>query len=169
MIDDDLPDDAPLRSLPNELAPPAGAESRLVAAMRREGLLRRRTHMRWMLPVAAMFVIAAGLGIYQWRLGSTTPRATYILLLFERPADTGASRAPEYASWARRTPHVIGGEELGRSVATLSPASDRAASPTIAGYFLLDATTDEEARRIAEDCPHRRHGGTVMVRKIERH
>jgi hypothetical protein len=37
----------------------------------------------------------------------------------------------------------------------------------VAGLFVVSATSDEEALRIARTCPHLSHGGEIELRPIE--
>jgi hypothetical protein len=91
------------------------------------------------------------------------PKPNYILLLYDTPQLSGGSRA-EYAAWARQIwPLVVGGEELDdRTVLALGGTS----TPPVAGYFLICANDDAAAARAARMCPHLRHGGAVVLRRI---
>ena len=140
--------------------------------------------------IAAGLVIVAALGGY--RAGAATHRnegverdiasagagQTYLLLLrvretpraVSRPADE-ARIVAEYARWAsalRDEGKLVIAEKLADSPAQLlgagssSPESDR-----VGGFFLIRAASFEEAQRIANDCPHLRHGGRVELRAIE--
>jgi hypothetical protein len=139
-----------------EMEPPAGLDRKIVQALRREGLLKRR-------PVAAYLAVAAAVLIavfFLWQRAQTPAAATYILLLYETPQFQGGNRA-EYGQWARQMrPLVVGGEELGDANVLAGTTSQ------LAGYFLIAAPNDERAREVAQACPHLRHGGTVELRRI---
>jgi len=151
-----------LSSVPRELPPPPGVDRRIIRAFRRE-----RGPRRWPLFAVAAAVIAAA--ILVWQRPVTQPSPGYILLLYESPQFTGGSRA-EYAQWAKQMrPSIVGGEELDmRDVAAITGASTPLPSgpSRLAGYFLVSAANDARAEDIARACPHLRHGGTVVIRKI---
>ena len=37
----------------------------------------------------------------------------------------------------------------------------------VINFFIIQAADSAEAYRIARDCPHLRHGGTIQLRRIE--
>jgi hypothetical protein len=85
-----------------------------------------------------------------------------------------AERVREYASWARTiatSGRYVAGEKLGDSARELTAAAvvDRAAtdSESLAGFFIVSAASAAEADSIARSCPHVRHGGKVVIRRIE--
>jgi hypothetical protein len=96
-------------------------------------------------------------------------QANYVLLLYESPQFTGGSH-DEYAAWARQMqPLIVGGEELADgTVLAMNGASTRVPQTTehLAGYFLIDAKDDAAAARVARACPHLRHGGAIVLRRI---
>lgn len=154
-------------SLPREIEPPHEVESRIAAALRREGLLKRRARAPLAFGIAAAAVIALVMIALHQR--PATAQARYILLLYESPQFSGGSRQ-EYGAWAHRLqPQIIGGEELTSSeVLAIDGSNTRAPrdATRLAGYFLIDARDDAAATRVAQACPHLRHGGAVVLRKI---
>lgn len=110
----------------------------------------------------------------------------YALLLFEsdeyRPAPTAdaqTDRVREYGAWIRakgENGRFVDGEKLAKDgrwcrvrsgqVEVLDPVSDGARG-ILAGYFILGASSYDEAVGLARDCPHLRYGGTIEVRRIE--
>lgn len=52
------------------------------------------------------------------------------------------------------------------AVATLNSNSATGSHGTVQGFFLITASTLEEALRIARACPHLRHGGVIELRPI---
>jgi len=169
MSDEEL-NESPLAGLPAEEAPPAALEARLAARLRAEGLLPPPRRWPWIAIAAALGAVAM-LWFVQARRVEPRHESAYILLLYEPAAASAApSRAAEYGHWARsKRPHVLGGEELGAAVGAFGPAAPAPGAAQLAGYFLLEAPTDAEAERIARSCPHLRYGGTVVLRKVERH
>ena len=111
----------------------------------------------------------------------------YVLLLHgpaRRPAVTQAQAAAdsateaglisEYRAWAaglRDSGALLLGAKLADAPLTvLTSSTSRDLSPNtddaLGGFFLIQADS-AEAFRIARDCPHLRHGGTVEVRRIQ--
>lgn len=190
MTDDHL--DQPLArrlgALPRELASPPALEERVVASLRKRGLIGgRRSHVRWV-GIAAAALILFGGGVALGRGAAARPVAPglhqFMLLLYEGPGfDAGdstvaAARVEEYRSWAHalaERQRLVAGEELGRPDwviepggrgVVLGPAGDAAGLPT--GFFIVAARDSADAAALAESCPHLRHGGRVAVRAILR-
>ena len=147
-----------LSSLAKEMTPPPELRAGIARQLRRAGLLRSRTPM-----FAAAAAIAVAIGIAIFATHHPPARANYILLLYDTPRTVGGSRA-EYAAWARNMrPLVVGGEELGDAMLLALPSQP---SEHVAGYFLIDAKDDASAARVARACPHLRHGGAIVLRRI---
>ena len=146
-------------------------------------------HLRWGL--AATVLIAAGVWAGTQIPASVEPvpqsqtpaaqdtRPAYALMLYEdanyqAPAEgEHAARVAEYSAWARKLASegnlVDGAELLDRGILL---HRDRPRSETVpmgtegllAGYFVIRASSLEEAESIAADCPHLAYGGSVSVR-----
>ena len=146
--------------IPREIEPPPHIERQIISALRREGLLRRN---RWIyVPLAAALAAAA---FFLWQRQAPLPRANYILLLYESPQFSGGSRE-EYGRWAHAMePRVVGGEELGANDVLVTAGAPKTDS-RLAGYFLIAASDDARATEVAKACPHLRHGGAVVLRRI---
>lgn len=92
-------------------------------------------------------------------------------------ADSATERAlvAEYGAWAGQLAaagSLVMGEKLADDQLTMLTASGTAnvarfTSDEISGFFLIQAADSAEAYRIARDCPHLKHGGTVQLRRIE--
>jgi|RhiMetdeSRZDD1v2_1073273.scaffolds.fasta_scaffold219125_4 hypothetical protein len=92
-------------------------------------------------------------------------------------ADSAAERAivAEYRAWAirlRESGSLVIAEKLADDPLTLLSANAAAEMPRntadeLGGFFLIQAADSAEAFRIARECPHLRHGGTIEVRRIE--
>jgi len=92
-------------------------------------------------------------------------------------ADSAAERAivAEYSAWARglaAAGSLVMAEKLADDPLTVLAASGateavRGTADELGGFFVIQAADSAEAFRIARDCPHLRHGGTVQVRRIE--
>jgi hypothetical protein len=139
-----------------EAAPPPELKSQIAAQLRRAGFLRGRSRV-------PLFLAAAAAAIAMVFLMHRPPKPNYILLLYDTPQMSGGSRA-EYAAWARQMePLVVGGEELDRRTVVVLGGTSTA---PVAGYFLIRANDDVAAERVARQCPHLRHGGAVVLRRI---
>ena len=143
---------------------------------------------RWSAAAASLF-IAAALGYTAGAAfprgerpiaaaTSTSPGGMYLLLLHvrempgavRRPADE-ARIVAEYARWARglsEAGKLVVAEKLADAPAeVLGPGMPSADNDRIGGFFLIRASSFEEAQRIASDCPHLQYGGRVELRAIE--
>jgi hypothetical protein len=155
-----------------EMEPPPEIEERVVAALRRAGLVspRSRAYPRGaMLRIAAALVLfAAGYAVGTRRLASVDPAepsGPRFLLLLHRSAQQDASpaelssRVAEYRDWARSI------RERGIQIAgdRLKPTPDG----SISGFFVIHTDSVETARQIAASCPHARLGNRVELREID--
>lgn len=187
-------DDEPagIESLAREMTPPAALENRVVAALREEGLVAppRRARGAAILRRAAMaagLLVVTAAGFAGGRM--TAPEngaggADFMLLLrggTESPAPLGEG-APdrlyaEYSKWyraAERRGVMVGGEKLSDAPPVVlsgtgaGGGAGREMAGAVEGYFLIRASDEAEAERIAASCPHLRHGGTIEIRRIDR-
>jgi len=187
--DDNGPDERlqrELERLPRELVPPKGLEARVVAALRERGWLAaaRPRPNPWRLGgavAASLALLLAGflLGRQGGHRGQPLAVPSYLLML--RPgADFNRERLPEArmtaetAAWARRqlgVRHFVVGEKLDMDgwllkssrVAGMS-ATDLQDAPD--GFFVIAASSDQEALGIARSCPFLRYGGRIELRRI---
>jgi hypothetical protein len=175
-------------SLRDHLPPlraPASLRQRIRGSLLSRGLLsyERRSRARWgILAAAAALVFVAGFATARTRAqpqhSAAPPSGTpkYALILYGGfEGDTGTAhtaREQEYGKWARGLSgdaKFVGGEELGRFVGEYTAQSELGAPTTgrVAGFFLIDASSDAIARRIAKDCPHLKYGGRILVQAVE--
>jgi hypothetical protein len=88
---------------------------------------------------------------------------TYVMLLYQdstyhfAPNGHGAQRVAELARWADSL-HSAGKLERGGHLVGPGP---------IGGLFMIRATNDSDAARIAATCPFTRYGGRVEVKRFE--
>jgi hypothetical protein len=148
-----------------------------VAALKHAGLVRpsrRRRLLGQAAAAAAIFVVGAlgGRWLSEPARRGEPARATssYLLLLGGDAAPTadGSSRAAEYRAWARRI-GARGGAELvdgGRVIPGAAPAWALQALVDAGGYFIIEADTEGEALAVAGTCPHVKHGGSIVVRRL---
>jgi len=170
-----------LRRARHEVAPPRGLEERTVAALRERGLIRRpRRQIAAVLALAAAAVVMVA--AVAWMVTrraepassavavATGPR--YMLLLYaggEPITGTADDRRREYAQWARDIASrgvAISGEELGEEASVVGSGGD--VNPTLQprGFFIVEAPDLPSAERLASTCPHLRHGGRIVIRRI---
>jgi hypothetical protein len=171
----------PLVQLGGGMIPPADLEPRVIRSLVNRGLLRPSWRRRSpMIAIAAAAIVAAfALG----RLYGGQPKpnqSRWVLLLYEDRAfdapapGAEAARVAEYRAWARATPGVVDGAELGPErylLAAGRPAESGERSSEgigdLAGYFIVAAASWDEARAIAARCPHLEHRGRVVVRSLK--
>jgi hypothetical protein len=175
-------DRARLDALAREETPSAELEERVVVALRERGLLggRRRGAWPWA-AAAALAGLVLGVALGRATLGgrerAPAPGRSFALLLYpgEAAMESGAAeraRVDEYRRWARGLAahgQLVSGEKLKAPVRMLSAAAG-AGQPEegrLLGFFLLRATSMEEAEAIARTCPHLRHGGTIALREVD--
>jgi|SRR5579864_681714 hypothetical protein len=175
-----------LARLPRELVPPEGLEARVVAALRERGSLAaaRPRPNPWRLGgtlAAGLALLLAGflLGRQGGHRGHPPVVPSYLLMLregtdFNRERLTDARMTAETAAWARRqlgVRHFIIGEKLDMEgwvlkstrVASMPPM-DLQDAPD--GFFVIFASSDQEALALARTCPFLRYGGRIEVRRI---
>jgi len=162
--------------LPREMTPPAALEDRVVAALARTGSIRSH-RPAWLLPVAAGFLLLmAGFGAGRLvpTIGSVPPTERYLLLLYGADAASASEeqvRVAEYRAWAsvqQQAGRLLVAEKLSDEARVFGPgASAPASGRGPAGFFLIRASTPEEAAAVAASCPHLSYGGTVVVRRVD--
>jgi hypothetical protein len=121
-------------------------------------------------------------------IAAANAKEKYVLLL-HGPARTVATTAAaaaadsatehalvaEYSAWAGRLAAegvLVGGEKLADEPLTMLTSNGTVDTPRftadeLGGFFIIQAADSAEAYRIARDCPHLKHGGTVQVRRID--
>jgi hypothetical protein len=169
-----------LGAMKQDRQPPARIEQAILLTLRQRGLLAVRR--RWSLPViaaaAVVLVLAAWLGA-QWQARRLPAEPThfaqsrFVILLYAGDSAAnadGMSRRDEYAAWAHRLAAqgtTISGEELEETGVDM-PGGSMTAQPLAQprGYFVIGARDAADARAIAATCPHLRHGGRIVVRRI---
>jgi hypothetical protein len=161
------------------IPPPAGLDDRAVAALRERGLIappRRTVVMGWF-AVAATLLLAAGwfgTGWFATRSAPTVAQPQFMLLLY---ADSDASpseleaRRDEYSTWARGVAGrgvSISGAELSAEASQINADGSvvPAAFPMPRGYFIIGAHDLAAAQAIASSCPHLRHGGRIVIKRV---
>lgn len=180
--------DALLRTVPTEENPPPGLREQVVDRLVSDGLVRTghksvAARLRWTLAAAALIAaFFAGRETAPVPGGSPADPASYALLLFDDEGYDPGQLAPEevvalYAEWAARErddgtlvlAEKLADEEtlLAGNVTSRRRAGTGTTPGNLSGIFLIRAASREEAVRIAQDLPHRRLGGAVLVRAID--
>jgi hypothetical protein len=184
-------DDADIRGLLGPLFPPpnppATLESRVERSLIAAGLLRdSRRGRNWRAPLsvalaAGVVCFAAGFGIGASRHNLDGRTASpheprFALLLYGAPVgQPSPSDVEEHKRWAARLAtegHSIYGEKLASGGASLPPFPARATpidlpDSALQGFFVISAPSEAEAIEVARSSPHHRHGGRIVVRRIE--
>jgi len=174
------------------IQPPDELEERVVARLHEAGLLNRNftaeetsmkaIHLSWAFAATLLLAIGVWAGTWVPQEGDTATsdsRPVFALMLYEDSryqapaAGMHAERVAEYSAWAgdlARQGLLVDGAELSGKGVMLHRDRPRAetvpsgADGVLAGYFVIRASSLEEAERIAAECPHLRYGGTVSVR-----
>lgn len=178
-----------LDALPPEVPPPGHVRDRVLRALRAAGLVHAVARRRWRVSFAV--AAAALIALTAFTAGRLTvsgegepagPR--FLLLLYEGPTfdpggHTEADLVAEYRGWAERLAadgylvsaeklspgaHVVAGPGAGHAV---SEAAGYRPPGDLGGFFLIAAPDSLRAREIARASPHVRHGGVVVVRRVE--
>lgn len=172
-----------LEGLRKDAIPSPGLERDVLVELKREGLLsgpvrRIGPALGWAAILAGVF--AAGILIGGRRDGpaENVDGDRYVLFLLEgsryRATDTPdaeRARVAEYAAWARdlaEDGRFVEGEKLDVATERLGePAASRQDGEVVAGFFVIEAASLQEALQVARTIPHLRYGGSVEVRRIE--
>jgi hypothetical protein len=148
--------------------------------VREAGGIRRRPSPGRVAAWAAAAAVIFSLGLVTGRAwpapasGPSTTTTRWMLLLggdVSRPPDD-SSRAGEYGAWLRdlQTRGIgVSGAELdagGRVLAGMGGAEPMRPVVETGGYFIIEAPTEAEAVKLAETCPHRKYGGSIVVRRL---
>jgi hypothetical protein len=167
-----------LRDLQGDVVPPAELRGRVEQSLRERGVLRRAPRPGRFLLAAAVAALTLGAGFMMGRM-RTAPATTageprYALLLYEDTnftvAVSEAELVTEYGNWARDLRGrgmLVSGEKLGPSTGHLGAWAHGGQLEGLGGFFLISAPNDSVALAIANSCPHLKHGGRIVVRKID--
>jgi hypothetical protein len=185
----------PPDDVPGQLAPllprpivPASLEARVERSLADAGLLQRASAPhRWRLPMIT--AVAAGVLCFlagQWTgryqrpesvssagssMSAAAPRFVF-LLYGPRNERSTSGDVEEHRRWARRLAvdgHSVSGEKLAAKELSLDSLATLRVPPDeiLQGFFVISARSDAEALEIARSAPHARHGGRIVIRRIE--
>jgi hypothetical protein len=132
-----------------------------------------------LIAIAASALLAFGLG--RWTAPAPVgDRGEFVLFVQDAPGEERMSpnevsqRVREFASWARdlRARDLLASAEKlddGGTVLTAGAAEPlTAADRAIGGFFVIRASTPDEAASIARGAPNLKHGGRIVVRRFDR-
>lgn len=177
-----------LDSLRKELSPPAELEERIVSHLNRRKLIRHHhrdrflTFQRVVAAAACILFFLAGTLYQKAKIGKQSSavsmsESTFVLFLLEDDSYQDAQgmqqqqeRISAYRDWAiglRKQGIPVSGTKLHDEQTYLGKAiEEERGQEQISGYFLIDATSAEQALAIARNCPHLRYGGKIEVRRV---
>ena len=160
--------------LREEAGLPSTLEERIVASLEERGLLRRyRSRIDRRALATAVLAAVVGFAAGGWFERPRTPPGPRsicrLVASMHRLGEEG--RVHEYSAWAKelraRGVHISGeklddeGDGLGASgPVPLSTEGE------LGGWFLVEGQDREGALQIARSCPHLRHGGKIVLRRI---
>jgi hypothetical protein len=147
-----------MKDLPLERDPDPALEDRVVRALVAAGQIRRpRPRALWFGLAAVAAALLAVLWPRPHKVGETYVLLLHVDSLYHQPPPVELRRREaEYGRWADSLAALgkldLEGKLLGQG--------------SIDGMFIVRATSDSEAARIAATCPHYKYGGTVEVRRF---
>jgi hypothetical protein len=173
-----------MSALSREHAPPPELEDRVVAELKRRGLIAPRAARpwrRWALRAAAA-IVAIGIGFLAGRFSDKPPAPKgerFLLLLVGDPSFGDREKElrfyDEYAAWGgriARAGHLLSAARLDDPRPALV-AEDGIASLVsevpgagVSGYFMISARDEQEAIALARDSPHLKYGGRIEIRRL---
>lgn len=148
--------------LPRERQPDPALEARVLSTLAAAGLVRRRAWRTWATVAAAAIVLTVGVTFSRPKHPPIHGQ-TYVVLLYEdstyRPAPAGHNdeRVAVLSRWADSLDAVGKFERAGR---VMGPGP-------LGGLFIVRATDDADAARIAASCPFTQWGGHLEIRRFE--
>lgn len=163
---------------------PLSPESMVRFGRQLERSRRRPAWATGLKAAAAIALLIAGAALGRL-LGGDTPSATevragsdYILLVRGDEPDRRfpeAQLVAEYRAWANDLASrgaFVGGEKLaddsGRWVSTKERSAEEFSRSNVSGFFLIRASSYDEAVDLARQSPHVEYGGILEVRAIDR-
>ena len=151
-----------MTALPREKQPDPALEARVVDTLVAAGLVRRRRTWPMWAAAAAVTALAIGTAVFRPK-HPLVPGRNYVVLLYEdstyRPAPAGhdAERVAVMARWGDSLDAAGKFERAGRL---------RGPGP-LGGLFIVRATDDADAARIAASCPFTQWGGHIEVKRFD--
>uniref|UniRef100_UPI00404AE318 YciI family protein n=1 Tax=Fulvivirga sp. TaxID=1931237 RepID=UPI00404AE318 len=156
------------------IKPPIEMEEETISKLKAEGLIQSQNKMIWVYRVAAAIAFfILGYSVFPYLNSNESPAYNYMLVLYE---DANFKPGPpeemfdEYSHWMQgiyQNGMAIDGQEMKPASLLLDGADIRNnATKTVGGYFVLSASSQEEAVKIAQSSPHLKYGGTIEVKEF---
>lgn len=134
-----------------------------------------KTYLKWAASVVAI-VLTFYIGRFTAGGVNIDPNQGYMLILHEdeqfQPGDPN-QMFKEYGAWMMNTfakGVMIDGQELSNETTFIDRNKevvyrDGKSEPKVTGYFILEASSMEEAIAIAKENPHIKYGGSIELKK----
>ncbi|MEQ8242030.1 hypothetical protein [Fulvivirga sp.] len=156
------------------IKPPIEMEEETISKLKAEGLIQSQNKMIWVYRVAAAIAFfILGYSVFPYLNSNESPAYNYMLVLYE---DANFKPGPpeemfdEYSHWMQsiyQNGMAIDGQEMKTSSLLLEGKEvSNAAAKTVGGYFVLYASSQEEAVKVAQSSPHLKYGGTIEVKEF---
>ncbi len=177
-----------LTGLYNEKSIPSDLENKTMNALRDKGLFRKPLLKNYYFRLSFGVLLIAFIFYVGYTIGHGSRHAArpaggnqeYLMLLSEPPGFiSSASHVQEYSDWFNelRSRNIMSaGEELQTGGWVISKkttgvlVSSMTGDPGMpSGFFIFNASSPEEAIKIASACPHLKYHGAIALRSIQNH
>jgi hypothetical protein len=163
--------------------PPSYLEDKVVDALKKEGLIKKKytmnVYIRYAAAIAAsviIFFIGNIVGKQAGQTAAIDPANGYIMILKEdagfQPGDP-MEMFEEYAKWmndlAAKGVKITGQElknEALEVTATNTTSLDGSNGRKTTGYFVIETASEEEALAVVKDNPHLKYGGIIELKSF---
>ena len=177
--------------LNRQKSPPQSLEEKTIKALHSENLLKPATFTgnlftSWTLPklsavgVATAIIFLLGFTFGRWPNPALPYQSLFALLIYDDDNFEGDPKVQgqEYENWMfnmRSSGRYATGHGLGSDGRILNAGADQIdvrnltsaeSYGTIGGFFVIEASSYDEAVQVASSCPHLKYSGTIEVRKI---
>lgn len=165
--------------------PASDLEKKTIRELRRRGLIKRSFfyHYKFMKPafafavISLIFILGFFVGEKSTLARISQPNQDQYLFLLYNPDNYQAtsSHVKEYGDWFRSIKGNVEGEELSDKLWMIALNNNKPVIETLhgtyspSGYFIIHATSENEAIQIASTCPHLKYNGKIEVRPIQSH
>lgn len=174
-------------NMPDYYTPMPGSdlENNVVQSLKEKGLLisgkiKKIHNLKNIAAVVAAGIIlfAAGwlLAKNQYKEGGPVTAGyqnDYMLLLFNTvDFKEDPSHVTEYGEWMKNISAqgiAAEGEELANREELFGSPANFAGNLPVSGYFIFKNISEPKANELAKNCPHVKHNGIVVLKKIIRH
>ncbi len=156
------------------IKPPIGMEEETISKLKSEGLIQSQNKIIWVYRIAASLAFfVLGYTVYPYLNRNDNPTYNYMLVLYEDSnfnPESPEVMFNEYSNWMQsiyQNGMAIDGQEMKPSSMLLDGIEVRNnLTKTVGGYFVLRASSQEEAIEVARSSPHLKYGGTIEVKEF---